>query len=475
LLFILNAKRFFVGIFSARRIFMKITKKAAILVSTYVIAGFLVLGGFLYNGALTAKSLRRQVALNYDHAFSELTNAVNELDAALSKAVYASSPSQVSSLCAKAYCEAENADAALGVLPYGNIELEHTAAYLAKAGDYAYYLSRSAAAGKKLTDDERENLSKLRDSADLVSETLSGLYAEILTGGVSISDLEKAESAISECEDSIIYTELTQSFKQLETDFPEFPTLIYDGPFSEHIKTASPKLLEGESDISEEAAIDAAAKLLDMEPSRFSVDYQREGTVPVYVVTGKSGGDTLTIEVTRAGGKVSYFGTTHQVHSNTISPEECVKIAERFLAKKGYDNMSVTYWSQQSGDVIINFAYEQDGIIVYPDLIKVSVAMDTGSISGFEALGYIMSHYDRTASEQKVSAEEVKANISSNLTVKSQRLAIIPTSGGDEVFCHELLCEDGDGSQCLIYVNAETGNEEKILLLIEDESGKLTI
>jgi hypothetical protein len=54
-------------------------------------------------------------------------------------------------------------------------------------------------------------------------------------------------------------------------------------------------------------------------------------------------------------------------------------------------------------------------------------------------------------------------------------LAIIPTSGKNEVFCHEFKCENGDGSRYIVYVNAETGAQENILILIESQSGTLTI
>ena len=45
----------------------------------------------------------------------------------------------------------------------------------------------------------------------------------------------------------------------------------------------------------------------------------------------------------------------------------------------------------------------------------------------------------------------------------------------NEVFCHECKCENGDGSLYIVYINAETGTEEKILILLESENGTLTI
>ena len=62
-----------------------------------------------------------------------------------------------------------------------------------------------------------------------------------------------------------------------------------------------------------------------------------------------------------------------------------------------------------------------------------------------------------------------------SLTVLSHQLALIPTGGEYEVLCHEFKCQAQDGSHVLIYVNAQTGKQQHILLLLEDESGTLVI
>ena len=41
------------------------------------------------------------------------------------------------------------------------------------------------------------------------------------------------------------------------------------------------------------------------------------------------------------------------------------------------------------------------------------------------------------------------------------------------MLCWEYTCQTNEGRRCMVYVNGQTGTEEKILLLIEDESGTL--
>ena len=52
---------------------------------------------------------------------------------------------------------------------------------------------------------------------------------------------------------------------------------------------------------------------------------------------------------------------------------------------------------------------------------------------------------------------------------------MIPTEGKGERYCREFLCDTPSGGKCLVYVDARTGEEAKVLLLLEDEDGTLTL
>ena len=59
----------------------------------------------------------------------------------------------------------------------------------------------------------------------------------------------------------------------------------------------------------------------------------------------------------------------------------------------------------------------------------------------------------------------------------SERLALIPTSGQNEVLTYEFQTRAGEGDDAqkiLVYVNASTGAEEQILLLLETPEGTMT-
>ncbi len=62
--------------------------------------------------------------------------------------------------------------------------------------------------------------------------------------------------------------------------------------------------------------------------------------------------------------------------------------------------MKETYYLKQGGAVTINYAYEQN-VIVYPDLIKLKIALDNGEILGIETTGYLNNHTERNISRSK--------------------------------------------------------------------------
>ena len=111
---------------------------------------------------------------------------------------------------------------------------------------------------------------------------------------------------------------------------------------------------------------------------------------------------------------------------------------------------------------------------MYPDLIKVKVALDNGDVLGIETTGYLNSHEERNLPVVKISKEESKKNINPKLEVASEGLAVIPTEFQTEIFCWEFKGKVDD-TEFLVYINAETGREEDILIIQNTPDGILTM
>ena len=449
------------------------TKRSKIRLASFALAALVVCGGLALQARAETAQLRRSLEADTQHAFAELVTGVGEIDAALQKSLYATSPALLSSTCTDIFGKAMAAQMSLGELPFADLRLERTTSFIAQVGDYAYALSRSAADGG-ISDAERQNLAALSATATQLSGELLRLQADLDEGVVTLAELSQSETELAEQEDGILPAS-GNSLQQIESEFPELPTLIYDGPFSQHIAERSPRTLEGMADVSEQEAREAAARFTGLKDSVFELYAVSEGALPTYCFSAPVDGGELSIAVTRQGGKVLTMRNARSVYEESISVEQAVELAKTFLEERGYANMVDSYYTKYDGSVLVNFAYTQDGVICYPDLVKVSVALDNGRIVGFESTGHLMNHMQRELPAVAVDVEVAKSRISTGLNVLSQRLAVIPTSGLNEVFCHEFICENADGRHYIVYVNAQTGKEEKILILLEDENGTLTL
>lgn len=441
----------------------------------FLAAAFAVTSGFAVQGYVRAAQYRRLLDNGYRHAFAELATAAGELDVSLQKAAYATSPALFSVLCAQTYAKATAAQSALGELPYGNVELEQTASFLAKTGDYALSLASAAESGQVCTQEHRNTLQALSQSASEIAGILQGIQADLSAGTLDPESLEEVQQRLAAAGQEGDQVESGSTFQTAEADFPEVPSLIYDGPFSEHLSNRTPRMLEGLPQVDEQTAKEAAAAFLDLRSDIFTLTASGEGALPTYGFTAMVDGGELYIEVTRQGGQILQLFTSRPVGEQTVTRAEGYAAAEQFLTDHGYQDMGPSYSIDQNGLLTIHFASRQDGVYCYPDLVKVQVALDTGDVVGFEAHGYLMNHGDRTLSAPAVSADQAMGQVPESLTVLNTQTALIPTGGEYEVLCHEFKCQSANGSHVLIYVNAQTGEQERILLLLEDESGTLVI
>ena len=135
--------------------------------------------------------------------------------------------------------------------------------------------------------------------------------------------------------------------------------------------------------------------------------------------------------------------------------------------------MEPTYYLKQGGAVTINYAYTQNDVTIYPDLIKLKIALDDGQVLGMETSGYLNNHTERDIPVANITIDEAKATLNQNLEITSEGLAIIPTEWRTEIFCYEFKGKVND-TDFLVYINAETGEEEDILVIIETPNGILT-
>ena len=451
-----------------------LSKRGWIRVVSYIAAAMLVLVGYCISIYQSNLAYRRTITNSYLRAFSQVVASVDRIDSTMQKELYVVTPAMVSVLSAEIQAEAATAQEALGELPYANIELEQTAAFLAKVGDYASALSRSAAANGSLSQEEMDNLEAMSSACSQLRERLNTLANQLNEGSADLEDVKAVEQRLSQITEGGDVL-AGSAFENVETNFPELPTMTYDGPFSDHLASSQPKMLEGLGEISAEEALIAAAACTGYRESIFSLAGEVEGEIPCYTCTASVDGGELTVWVTKAGGKVMSITNSRSVGTASLSPDQGAMAAYEFLSKNGFENMVETYRYNSDGRLTVNFAYRENDVLCYPDLCSVTVALDTGSILSFECTSYLSNHTQRTLEVPAVSVDDARAKVSPKLDVLREQLALIPTDGEYEVLCWEFVCEAENSQHYIVCINAATGAEQKILILLEDENGTLAL
>ncbi len=449
-------------------------KRPAIRIITFLTAALVVAGVFAWRNTRKADSLELYARANTEHAFNELVTSVSELANALDKSQYLSDPALESALCTQIFGRAMTAQMAMGVLPYASQELEQTASFVAKAGDYASVLSRTVGGNGGYSEEELNNLRSLAETAAVMKMNLQDMQARMAAGELTIEDVYRKTDNAQGGEDP---TPLAGSvFQSIEQQFPELPTLIYDGPFSETMASRTPLYLLDMEQVDEDAAVKAAAEFLGTDRKDLSVTGECGGDVPCWVCAGNVNGGRYTVYVTKQGGQIWSALGARALGEQSYSIRQGLTIAEDYVGRWGLQGLEESYHTvSDDGVLLVNFQYSQDGVRCYPDLIKLGVALDNGTIMSYDAQGYICSHTHRDLPAPAVSREDAQSGLSQALSVQSYSLAVIPSDGGQERLCHEFLCQTEAGEKYLLYVNAMTGAEEKILILLEDENGTLTI
>ena len=437
-------------------------KRTAIRIISYLSAAVLCLGVVAVTATLRANVTARALRYQGEQAFTELCDSVSNMDSALKKTLYSVTPGMTATLCAEVYSRAQSADHALTSLPFDIQELEQTSTFLAKTGDYAAYLLRRSGGGEDVTDEERENLRLLSESASLLRENLIQLRADMSDGIISGDQEAAMEAGLPS---------LSDSFLQMEQEFPEIPTLVYDGPFSSAIAERTPRMTEGGKEISKDDALLVVSGFLDTRSNMTAAEGAVEGKIPAWRVNA---GD-YAVSVSKQGGYVIRAISSRVPTRTVLSVEDALSAAKKFLSSRRYTGMAESYHVVEENVLTVTFCAKQDGVICYPDMIKIAVAMDNGELLRFDAQAYLTSHANRDLPAPVMTEEEAKERVPDSLKLLEQRLAVIPSAGEEELFCRELMCETEDGQHYLMYFNAVTGAQEKILMLLEDETGTLAL
>ena len=443
-----------------------LSKRSFVRILSYTAAAIAVCGGISYTQYKRANDFQMQLENRYLCSLGELSAYLTNIADDLDKGQYVGTSGQLSLMAARVWRESAGAKSALSSLPVSDLQMDNTYRFLSQVGDYAMTISKKVANGGELSFGEEQDAETLRLYAGRLREYVDGIQQQIQDGQLDILALPTTHQGGD--------TKGSKSngfgFEDVEQTMTGYPTLIYDGPFSDHLLDRAPRFTRGMEAVTPDDALAIAAEASGLRTSDLTRGDDENSNMPSYTFNAPG----ITIGVTKAGGVVSYLINDREIGQQRMSIDGVLQRGLQYLEMLGIPDMRATYYETNDGICTVNYASTSGDIILYPDLVKVGVALDDGSIVFYDARGYIGNHRERSFPAPVLTAEEAAGSVNDSLYIRTSRLALIPTLGGNEVLTYEFLCVTEDEQKLLVYVNTENGAEEQIFLLLETPNGTLT-
>lgn len=435
-----------------------------------------------------ARGLALELEAERQRSFNNMVYHVEQIQSLLGKGLAAGSTRQNMRYMGDTYYHAQAAVSNFTSLPLPAEVQATTGKFLQQVGDFSVSLLRNEAAGREMDARSRNDLTRLKRDSQVLSADLQAVAAEFNRGvhrwapapqfswaalfGRAPVTPGKPTDTQSQAPESMV----SGTWQQMSTTVEKMPALLYDGPFSDHVDKRAPAM-SGAPVTNAEAASRIATLVPGGREYRVVGSTEVNGNLPAwsFQLAPGAGAPTASADVTKNGGHLLQYINSRITGRATIDLTRARTIGQEHLAKIGYPNMAPTYGLAEDGAATVAYAYQENGILVYPDQIKVKIALDNGEVIGVDARQYLMTHHNRTLGVAIATAEEAEAAVNPELKIQRVRLALIPDQAGTgEILTYEFLTTL-DGDTYLVYMNANTGLEEQILQQVDTDGGTFAL
>jgi len=409
------------------------------------------------------RNLKNQMTAVYQKSFDELMTDMNSLQTKLYKLEAASGLNQYSMLLTDVWRQTGDTESSIAALPVSYAGTSTLTQFVNRTGDYCRTLLRKLSLGQKISEEEYVQVKELAASCGKVANSLQDLYTKGYPGDTGFTQ--------------DVYTPEDKTAGNLDFSNQDFPRLQYDGPFSESTENKKPEGL-GEGQVTDAAAAAVAAKFLGLDMAALTHDGETNGRITSYSFSGEMEGRNFVISVSKQGGQILWYRWDNGGGISAVPTDQryqaLTKVAQKYLLDKGYGTSAASYAQFYNGMAVINLAPVENDVILYPDLIKVWVDISSGRVVGLDTNNYLMSHKKRDLKQPALDKDAAKEKVTKGLMVSSTRLALIPLETNEEKLCWEFTgrIEDRD---YIIYINAQSGLEEDILMIQHTNDGELVM
>lgn len=414
--------------------------------------------------ASTTNDYAIQLENVYQKNLYDLVESVNNTETKLSKILASNSSTYQKKLLAEIAQNSELAENSIASLPISQNSLADSVKFINQMGGYTQTLADQISQGKNLSSQDLNTLSKLQQSVNDMKAQINKFVKKVQQ---NYSILDQSFNLDGD------FNNFTIEISKIKGEGVDYPVMIYDGPFADSTLDKTVKGLKGDTLTEQECQKEVEKCFKNCAEISYSGEINSRFETYTYHVTN-SDSQVLFVQVSKVGGHViTVSGQGSTSGEKNITEEDAKNIALDFAKQNGVENPQIVWIESVNNHIYLNIAPTENDIILYPDLVKVKVDMASGTVIGYDATNYFINHIPRALKKTGHNANEFKSNLPKDMTVKNQRLVLAPLDYNREVICFEYECEK-EGATYYFYLNAENGEEENVLKVIQtDDSSKL--
>lgn len=437
---------------------------------------FLISLGWGWNEYRLAGEYRLVTENNNRRALNDFASHLDQLETDMAKGNVASNPAQKVLYLSQVSSKSDAALKDFAQIPAQQTGLSYVGQFLTQSGDFARTLAQRIAGGGTISAEEEKTLVDMHERLMPVNQTVQDLIIRMDTEKLVWTDpnptfrqrlglgTQVAEAAADGSEAPS--KSVRSGLDQLDVSLQKLPPFSYTGEYSTRVVAKPLGLPTG--DVTRDQSFERARDFLNKTGySNATPEFagESQGALGGYIWKFQE----AYLEVSRQGGVITFYRDGRSIEPKTLSIEEATDKAKAALKALGWQ-LVITSREEFGAYVQFDAVVEKDGVRIYPDKVRLMIALDNGQLIGFDAVPYYAYHHSRTF-PAKLTMDQAVRKLRPNFQVLESRLAVIVKSGNQEVYSYEFRGRY-QGEEYLVYLNASTGAEEKIQRIIKTPRGE---
>ena len=402
-----------------------------------------------------------QAENNYQRAFHELTYELDLLHDKIGDTLAMKSKASISPALVEVWGLTSQAHSNVGQLPLRLLPINKTEEFLTDIGNFSYRTAVRDLGKEPLTENEYATLEKLYENSAEIQGEIRKVQHMVFENKLRWMDVELAYAKDQNPKNNVII----DGFKTVEKNVMTYSDANAD-PSLTNYKVNRPNLanVKGEK-ITEEQAKDIAKKFLAINntaqiKAELTGKKLKDRYYSLEIKEPKTNSE-IYMDITEKGGYPVWVIDSRDIKPQKIDLNQASINGLKFLERNKFSNMELTESSQYDTVGVFTYVTKQDDVRIYPQSVTMKIALDDGSIVGFSSRNYLAALKNRTIQKPKISIEEARKGINSNLKIMEERQAIILNKLNQEVLCYEFVGTRGNDTY-QVFINANTGIEEQI-------------